>query len=327
MGEEQICPHKVRSMRTVSGRGIGILADLHLGADGVLRQQLLAVAMEPRRRVPSIPERLRDEVIRVAHITGGHMGIGTTIERIKKWAYFPHMRGEVEDHVKTCAICQRKTGKGADQSHTLVSPTAGYPFQRLHIDIVGPLNGSKRSRAKYILTCRDAFSKWPEAFALKDIDALTIVSTLERAIFARFRYPEAIHSDQGPQFIAKLFKQLQPQLGIKIMDTMAYNPKSNSQVERMHRDLNGILKALATECRDPFAWEDQLPQALFALRMAICKSMGLALYQILFGHKCSTPINAIYWGHTTWKNNGECGMGPALPKAKEKNFEHTGLCM
>ncbi len=58
--------------------------------------------------------------------------------------------------------------------------------------------------------------------------------------------------------MAKLFKQLQPQLGIKVTDTTGYNPKGNGQVERMHRDLGGILRALTTECGDPFAWEDLL---------------------------------------------------------------------
>ncbi len=92
--------------------------------------------------------------------------------------------------------------------------------------------------------------------------------------------------------MAKLFKQLQPQLGIKVTDTTGYNPKGNGQVERIE-DLNRILRALTTECGDPFTWEDLLPQALFALRTAVCRSTGLAPYQILFGIECSTPIDAI----------------------------------
>ncbi len=33
---------------------------------------------------------------------------------------------------------------------------------------------------------------------------------------------------------------------------------------------------------------------LFALRTAVCKSTGLAPYQILFGRECSTPIDSIF---------------------------------
>ncbi len=76
--------------------------------------------------------------------------------------------------------------------------------------------------------------------------------------------------------MAKLFKQLQLQLGIKVTDTTGYNPKGNGQVERMHRDLGSILRALTTEYSDPFAWEDLLLQALFTLRTVVCKSTDVS---------------------------------------------------
>ncbi len=198
--------------------------------------------------------------------------------------------------MKGCKTCQQKLRGNQPQKHTLVSPTCGYPFQQLHINLVGPLNPSWISGAKWILTCRDAFSKWPEAYALKDTTSKTIIKTLEREIFARYRYPEAIHSDQGPQFTSQLFKQLQAALGIRITDTMGYNPKSNGQVERIHRDLNTILRALVADHGDPYNWEDLLPTALFVLWTAICCSTGLAPYQILFGRDCSSPIDNIFGG-------------------------------
>ncbi len=230
-------PMEVRELPGEGATYVGFLKDLEVTKNGVLTKRLPARALEPRPRVACVPESLKQNVIQAAHAAGGHMGIGTTVDRLKGRAYFPKMKAEVEDYIRSCPVCQKKVRKAGDQRHTLVSPTAGYPFQCLHVDLVGPLNESSRSRAKYILTCKDAFSKWPEAFALKDIDTLTIVQTLEREIFARYGYPDAIHSDQGPQFMAKLFKQLQPQLGIKVTDTTGYNPKGNGQVERMHRGL------------------------------------------------------------------------------------------
>ncbi len=47
---------------------------------------------------------------------------------------------------------------------------------------------------------------------------------------------------------------------------------------------------------DPYDWEDLLPSALFALRTAVCRSTGLAPYQILFGRDCSSPIDNIFGG-------------------------------
>ncbi len=64
----------------------------------------------------------------------------------------------------------------------------------------------------------------------------------------------------------------------------------------MHRDLNTILRALVADHGDPYNWEDLLPSTLFALRTAVCRSTGLAPYQILFGRDCSSPIDNIFGG-------------------------------
>ncbi len=224
------------------------------------------------------------------------MGIHATINRLRRRFYFPKLRAEVEDFVRGCKTCQQKLQATQLQKHTLVSPTCSYPFQRLHIHLVGPLNPSRISGAKWILMCRDVFSKWPEAYALKDTTSKTIIKTLEGEIFARYGCPEAIDSDQGPQFTSQLFRQLQATLSIHTIDTTGYNPKSNGQVEQMHCDLNTILRALVADHRDPYDWEDLLPSALFALSTAICQSTGLAPYQILFGRDCSSPIDNIFGG-------------------------------
>ena len=66
------------------------------------------------------------------------------------------------------------------------------------------------------------------------------------------------------QFESRLYKEVGDALGYRISNTGGYNAKGNSQVERMHRDLGAILRALLED--QPDSWEDVLPQALFALR-------------------------------------------------------------
>ncbi len=263
---------------------------------GILQRKLLAETIHQAVSIPCVPESMKEEIIKMAHTRGGHMGIHAMIDRLRRHFFFPKLQTEVEDFVKGCKTCQQKLRANQPQKQMLVSPTCGYPFQRLHIDLVGPLNPSRVSGAKWILTCCDTFSKWPEAYVLKDTTSKTNIETLEQEIFARYGYPEAIHSNQGPQFTSQLFRQLQAALGIRIMDTTGYNPKSNGQVERMHRDLNTVLRALVADHGDPYNWEDLLPSALFTLRTAICRSTGLAPYQILFGRDCSSLIDNIFRG-------------------------------
>ena len=218
----------------------------------------------------------------MAHIQGGHMGRDVMLSRLVARVFFPCIKGEVAGYIEACRTCQMKLGKGADNRHTLCSVPAGYPFQRIHIDLVGPLNKGARTGASNIITVRDTFTKWVEAIPLTATTTLEVARALEREIFSRYGYPETIHSDRGPQFTSQFFLDLGKTLGIQITDTTGYNYKGNGQVERMHRDLGAIMRAALRD--DPKAsWEDVLPQPLFALRMAVCRTMGLAPYQLLFG--------------------------------------------
>ncbi len=135
--------HQPMEVRELPGEGatyVGFLKDLEIGRNGVLMRKLPARALEPRPKVACVRESLKQDVIKAAHVAGGHMGIGTTVDRLKGRTYFPKMKAEVEDYIRSYPTCQRKTRKAGDQRHTLVSPTTGYPFQRLHVDLVGPLN-------------------------------------------------------------------------------------------------------------------------------------------------------------------------------------------
>ncbi len=145
----------------------GFIPELLMTSEGLLRRNLLAETIHQAVSVPCVPESMKEEIIKLAHMRGGHMGIHATIDRLRRRFYFPKLRAEVEDFVKGCKTCQQKLRANQPQKHTLVSPTCGYPFQRLHIDLVGPLNPSQISGAKWILTCRDASPNGPRPTRLR----------------------------------------------------------------------------------------------------------------------------------------------------------------
>ena len=59
---------------------------------------------------------------------------------------------------------------------------------------------------RYILVIADYFSKWPEAFPIKDKCADTVADVLVNTIILQFGMPLAIHSDQGREFENGLMK-------------------------------------------------------------------------------------------------------------------------
>ena len=69
------------------------------------------------------------------------------------------------------------------------------PWQRIHVDFAGPLNG------QMFLLVVDAKSKWIEVFPMSSTTASMTILAL-RFLFATHGLPEVIVSDNGPQFVA-----------------------------------------------------------------------------------------------------------------------------
>ena len=95
----------------------------------------------------------------------------------------------------------------------------------------------------YLLTFRNRFKRWPEAFPFADITAETVAATFVQGWFSRFGVPSLNPTDQGRQFESSLWQQLTQLLGTKRVRTAAYDPIANGLVERFHRQLKTALKA------------------------------------------------------------------------------------
>ena len=282
--------HEENSALSRTGRiWLGLKEDLRHDKHGILRHCYFDPQYGEQKLI-LLPPNLWNEAARRAHEEIAHMGVSATVERLRKHFFFPGMFRVVTEVNKSCLVCQRRENKPADQRHTLFSHMDGYPFRKLSVDFVGPLPRSRRGN-EYLFTVRDVFTRWLEAFPVKRATAEVAVNLLIKEIFSRFGLCESIHSDRGSQFTSGLFQEVAKELGVELTVTPAYNPKSNP-VERAHRDLGRALKALVGD--KPHAWEEYLPQVLFVMRTATCRSTGFAPYRLMFGRDATTPLDLIF---------------------------------
>ena len=268
-----------------------LLSEMEINQDGVLVRRTDPNHRDiPAARRPCIPEDHQRAMVLEFHKSGGHMRVATTLTRLQQRVYFPHMKQIVQDVLSTCVPCQAKLRKGPDQRHTHVNVPSNYPFRRLSIDFVGPLPITPAGN-RYVLTVRDTFTRWIEAFPLPAATALATVRVLEREIFCRYGVPELLHSDRGTQFTSNLHHAVAKEYGIEVTETPSYNPKSNP-VERLHRDLGTMLRAVTYGTQ--LSWEDVLPQCLFALRTAVCRMTGRAPFELLFGRHATQAVDLAF---------------------------------
>ena len=155
------------------------------------------------------------------------------------------------------------------------------------MDICGPYPVSNRGN-RYILVITDHFTKWVEAYAIPNQEAVTVAFCFETFINT-FGYPDIILTDQGRNFESALIKEMCARLKIDKRTTSAYHPQCNGQTERFNRTMNAMLAQYVSVNQND--WDVLIPSVLFAYRTAVHNSTGFSPYKLLFGREPKQPID------------------------------------
>ena len=150
------------------------------------------------------------KVLSVAHdcIMSDHQGVKRTYERLIAHFYWPGAHGDVVRYCRSCDICQRTIAKGRVAKVPLGKmPLIERPFQRVAVDLIGPIEPMTDRKNRYILTMVDYATRYPEAVALSRIDAETVAEALV-TMFTRVGVPEEVLSDQGTQFMSAVMQEV-----------------------------------------------------------------------------------------------------------------------
>lgn len=86
----------------------------------------------------------------------GHLGSNRMYNRIKERYYWKNMRADIESYVKNCRLCQsNKALRRINQAPMQITTTSTRPFERISLDLVGPLPAAGLTNLKLILTLQD----------------------------------------------------------------------------------------------------------------------------------------------------------------------------
>ena len=214
-----------------------------------------------------------------------------TLHKIPEYFYWPSLRKDVFEFCRSC-----HTGQMAGKPNQTIPKAPLHaisafqePFSQVIIDCVGPLPKTKSSN-QYLLTIMCASTRFLEAIPLRKIKTKTIVDALIK-FFSLFGLPKSIPSDQGFNFMSRIFEQVMHELKINQFLSSAYHPESHSDLEKFHQTLKTIIKTYCFNTQK--CWDKGIHLLLFPARVSVHESLGFSPFELVFGHTVRGPLKLL----------------------------------
>lgn len=249
-----------------------------------------------------VPKTHRHDILKLAHDNplAGHLGVNKTYDRILRCFFWPGLKQDVREYCKTCHVCQvsGKPNQTVPPFPLYPIPVVAEPFERVIVDCVGPLPRTK-SGNKFLLTVMCSATRFPEAIPLRKITAPAVVKALVK-FFSLVGLPKVVQTDQGTNFMSKVFAQVVKELDIAHCYSSAYHPESQGAIERFHQTLKSMLRSYCLEFSKD--WDEGVHLLLFAVREVVQDSLGFSPAELVFAHTVRGPLKLL---QEKWLGDGE----------------------
>lgn len=231
-----------------------------------------------------------DSILKTYHTSmlGGHFGFERMKNNIRKFFYWSSMTNDIKKFVRNCEICEKTKVHKHTKPPLQISSTATAPFEKIYMDLVGPISPMGSKGNLYVFTCSCDLTKYAIAVPMRDCSALTTAKAFVHGFVLKYGFPTEIVSDNGTNFVSELLKEVTKLLKVKHILTTPYHPQAN-QVERFHRNLANYMKAFVKS--DTTHWDIYLDYATFAYNISVNSTTGYSPFELVYGHAIELPIS------------------------------------
>ena len=229
------------------------------------------------------------DALLVAHVEeGAHMAAESTLNRAVQLTWWPTQRQDVADFCAACPGCKSKLGPPKPHRQPWHQPMLqSRKGEVLYLDTVGPLHRAEGGEV-YIFTTMDGFTRYATATAVPDKKASTMAACL-RAYVNTWGAPEKIFCDRGKELDNEEMRKAAESLRIERSFSLPYLPRQN-KVERMHRTIGPLLKAVLAENNDHDNWPRYLPEILIGYNTSVHSVTGFTPQRLQTGSEYPGPL-------------------------------------
>lgn len=161
------------------------------------------------------------------------------------------MLNDIKKYVKECSSCELAKITTHTKNPMVIPMPVTEPFQKIYVDMIGPVIPVSIHENVYIFTCNCSLSKFAIAVPMPDTTALSTAKALVHNVLIKYGICEEIVTDNynGTNFISDTLKQVNKLFKIKKIFTTPYTPQSN-QIERFHKTFGNYLKTFIQNEQD-----------------------------------------------------------------------------
>ncbi len=238
-------------VRSIDGRPLQSARPPSYPYFAILKDRLYRVTQDAQSKQDTtqllVPKSRREMLFQAAHCNpmAGHLGQAATLNRLMARFFWPGIHENVRRWCAACRECQLVNPPASPKAPLRPLPLMQVPFERIGMDLIGPLERSARGH-RFALVLVDYATRYPEAVALRNISAKSVAEALFSMI-SRVGIPKEILTDQGTAFMSRTIRELYELLGIKSIRTSVYHPQTDGLVERFNRTLKTMIRKFVHE--------------------------------------------------------------------------------
>ena len=226
---------------------------------------------------------LQTKLISAFHASaiGGHSGVTTTYQRLKKLFAWRGLKQAVEEFVHQFAVCQHAKHEHIKPPGLLQPlPIPTEPWHDLTTDFIEGLPLSEG--CEVIMVVVDRFTKYAHFVPLRHpFTAATVARAFWDSIIKLHGVPHSIASDRDPIFTSKMWRALHDAAGTKLSYSTAYHPQTDGQSEHVNQCLEMYLRCAVHD--NPKQWRKWLSTAEFWYNTTYHSSLNTTPFQALYG--------------------------------------------
>ena len=239
-----------------------------------------------------VPATERLNLIKEVHDSAhesAHAGWERTLAALRDRFYWPRMRMDVTDYVRTCDPCQKiKHDRGAGTGYLQPLEIPVNPFDHISLDFVTGLPVSRGKDA--ILVVVDKLTKYAHFIATTaEVTAEESAALLFKRVVKFFGMPSRIIGDRDPRWTSAVWNSLARLLDTRLALSTSKHPQTDGQTEVMNQHLETMLRAYVQD--DRADWANWLDILQFAYNNSFQSAHKSRPAELLLGYKPRSPLD------------------------------------